>query len=154
LNPCRSPTLCRGGPRVSTRFPSPGTLAPPARARRPWCRPQLVARPLPSPFHRMATPQPHCPSRCPPLLAPLPLVQASRRGTARFTRNQSRHAASSTSTGPRLTFPLLPRCCRRSPPKPKVTEVPPPLKKHHRRLYGERLLQAFSYRWALPLTFT
>jgi hypothetical protein len=31
-------------------------------------------------------------------------------------------AASSTLTEPRLTFPLLPQCCRRSPPPPWVIE--------------------------------
>jgi hypothetical protein len=37
-------------------------------------------------------------------------------------------AAYSTSTEPRLTFPLMPRCYRRSLPPPRVTEVLPSFK--------------------------
>jgi hypothetical protein len=36
------------------------------------------------------------------------------------TSVSSTHATSPTSTKPHLTFPLLPRCCRRSPPLPRV----------------------------------
>jgi hypothetical protein len=66
-------------------------------------------------------------------LWPLPLVQAGRRGTVGFVRNQSRRnrlspilvsstrTTSPTSIGPRLTFPLLPRCYRRSPTPLRVT---------------------------------
>jgi hypothetical protein len=71
-----------------------------------------------------ALPPPPCPSQVagePPLRLncakhrhqPPPLVS-------------SIHASFSSSDGPCLTFPLLLRCCRRSPPPPRVTRAPLP----------------------------
>jgi hypothetical protein len=75
------------------------------------------------------------------LLTPLPLVHVGHQSAAAdFTLNRShRHrlsptlvssicVASSTSTESRLTFPLIPRCCRRSSPPLRVIRVPPQLK--------------------------